>query len=66
MRYEARFTAFDMLDQVHTALVVTATDDAEPRHTEVVLSMTATLQGEGLQDPQEWARDALVAMLETL
>lgn len=66
MRYEARVTAFDMLDQVHVALVVLEAG-TEPQATQqVVLRSMTTVRGEGEPDPSEWARDALVAILETL
>lgn len=66
MRYEARVTAFDMLDQVHVALVVLEAG-TEPQATQqVVLRSMTTVRGEGESDPTAWARDALVAILETL
>jgi len=66
MRYEARVTAFDMLDQVHVALVVLEAG-AEPQASQaVVLRSMTTVRGEGESDPSLWARDALIAILETL
>ena len=66
MRYEARVTAFDMLDQVHVALVVLEAGDAPQVSQQVVLRSLTTVRGEGESDPSQWARDALVAILETL
>jgi hypothetical protein len=66
MRYEARMTAFDMLDQVHVALVVFATDDYPGAPTVRVVQSSTTVQGTGESDPYQWARDALVACLEDL
>lgn len=66
MRYEARVTAFDMLDQINVALVVLEASDMPQVSTQVVLRSVTTVQGEGEQDPSSWARDALVAILETL
>ena len=66
MRYESRMTAFDMLDQVHIALVVFATDDAPGSSTVRVVQHSTTVQGTGESDPFQWARDALVACLEDL
>jgi len=66
MRYEARLTAFDMLDQVHIALVILEAGDAPQCSQQVVLRSMTTVRGTGESDPSEWARDALVAALETL
>lgn len=66
MRYEARVTAFDMLDQVHVALVVLEASSLPQVSTKVVLRSMTTVRGEGESDPSAWARDALVAILETL
>lgn len=66
MRYEARVTAFDMLDQVHIALVVLEAADAPQVSQQVVLRSMTTVRGEGESDPSRWARDALIAILETL
>lgn len=59
-------TAFDMLDQVHCAMVVQASTELGPVSSEVAHASTTTVLGTGESDPREWARDALVAMLETL
>lgn len=66
MRYEARVTAFDMLDQIHVALVVLEASDTPQLSTRVVARSMTTVRGEGEADPSAWARDALVAILETL
>jgi len=66
MRYEARVTAFDMLDQVHVTLGVWVTGESALSRPEIALSSTITVQGEGESDPTLWARDALIALLETL
>lgn len=66
MRYEARVTAFDMLDQIHVALVVLESSDVPEVSTRVVARSTTTVRGEGESDPLAWTRDALVAILETL
>lgn len=66
MRYEARVTAYDMLDQVAIALVVLEAGDQPQISTRVVLRSMTTVRGTGGSDPSEWARDALVAILETL
>jgi hypothetical protein len=66
MRYELRLTAFDMLDKIHIVFtMVDSGDGVEVTHT-VVLQRVTTVPGEGESDPSSWARDALVAALETL
>lgn len=66
MRYEARVTAYDVMDKIMVALVVLEADDIPQVSTRVVLRSTTTLQGEGESDPCLWARDALIGILETL
>lgn len=66
MRYEARVTAYDVMDKVCVALVVLEAADVPQVSTQVVLRSVTTVQGEGEPDPSAWARDALVAILETL
>lgn len=66
MRYEARVTAYDVMDRVCIALVVLEASDIPQVSTQVVLRRVTTVQGEGESDPLAWARDALVAMLEDL
>ena len=66
MRYEARVTAFDVMDQIHVALVVLEAGDAPQFSSSVVFRSVTTVRGEGESDPSLWARDALIAVLETL
>ena len=66
MRYELRVTAYDMLDKVAVAIVVLEQGTMPQISTTVVLRSMTTVQGTGESDPSEWARDALVAALETL
>ena len=66
MRYEARVTAYDMLDQVCVAVVVWETDPDPLTKPEVVLRIATAVPGEGETDPRTWARDALLAAVETL
>jgi len=66
MRYEARITAYDMLDQICVAIVLVALYDDPLSTPEVVLKRVSSLQGSGESEPTEWIRDALVAALETL
>lgn len=66
MRYELRLTAFDMLDQVHVVLTLVDSGSDYPVTYTTVLSRATTVRGEGESDPSRWARDALIAALETL
>jgi hypothetical protein len=66
MRYEARVTAYDVMDKVCVALVVLVAEDMPQVSSQVVLRRVTTVPGEGESDPSEWARDALVAILESL
>lgn len=66
MRYEARVSAYDMLDQVHVTLAVRGTAGSLGAPQELVLARSTTVQGTGELEATKWARDALVAILETL
>lgn len=66
MRYEARITAYDMLDQVCVAAVLFSTPELETATPVPVLKTVVTLAGEGITDPHLWLRDALCALAETL
>ena len=66
MRYEARVTAYDVMDQITVAVVVLMAGDHPQASAEVVLRSVTTVQGEGESDPSEWARSALIAALESL
>lgn len=66
MRYEARVTAFDVLDRVHVALVILEAEEIPQTSQRTVVTRVTTVPGEGESDPIRWARDALLAMVETL
>lgn len=66
MRYEVRMTAFDMLDQVHVALVILQTHRDGSPVSSVLDARTTTVRGTGESDPLQWTRDALVAALECI
>jgi hypothetical protein len=66
MRYEARLSAYDVMDQVHVGCNVRATEGELWAPAVEVLLVTTTIRGEGISDPREWLRDALIALLETL
>lgn len=66
MRYELRVTAFDVMDKVHVASVILEAEGLPQVSTRAVLTRVTVVQGTGESDPSEWARDALVAALESL
>ena len=66
MRYEARVTAYDMLESICVAIVIFETSDDPLAKPQVVLRTATTVPGEGESDPSRWARDALLAAVETL
>lgn len=63
MRYRLHLSTFDVMDRVE----VTARmyDDASEDR-ELVLERSITFKGTGEDDPEDWARDALVALLEVI
>lgn len=66
MRYEARITAYDMLDKVTVAATLWNTSSNDDRQLEPLLRTVVTVAGEGETDPGTWLRDALLALAETL
>lgn len=66
MRYEAHVTAFDVMDQVHIAVVVKCQQSVAEGHPVEILAFCTDVQGEGIDHPRPWLRDALVAALEML
>lgn len=66
MRYEARITAYDMLDQITVAATLWETSKRDDRTPEPLLRTVITVAGEGETDPRIWLRDALCALAETL
>jgi len=66
MRYEARVTAFDVLDKVHVAVVIYRKGDSPGEPTLLVGTRVSAAPGTGESDPWLWARDALVQALENL
>lgn len=66
MRYEARVTAYDVMDRVMVATVVLQAEELPQVSQQVVWRSTTTVPGTGESDPREWARDALIAALESL
>lgn len=66
MRYEARITAFDVLDRVHVAVAVYRTGQGTEEPTVLVAQTVTAEPGTGESDPLQWTRDALVQALESL
>jgi hypothetical protein len=66
MRYEARVTAYDVMDQVAIILVVRESTGFPAHGDEVVYHKVTTVAGTGESDAREWLKDALIAALETL
>lgn len=66
MRYEARVTAFDVLDKVHVSVAIYR-DDPDTLGTSLLVGTTVSVApGTGESEPYQWARDALVQALESL
>lgn len=66
MRYEARLTAYDCLDQIMVAYTLQERPDNPEAPSVTVLRGSQLVPGEGQQEPARWLSDALVAALETL
>lgn len=66
MWYMATVNAFDALDRVHVSAVVRATNGALGDPIAEVYSDVAVIPGVGEDNPQEWLKDALIALLEVL
>lgn len=66
MRYELRLTAYDVMDTVHVQVAIYSTDEHTMGPSELAGTSTTTVLGTGESDQWQWARDALVAALESL
>jgi hypothetical protein len=66
MRYEARITAYDVMDSVQIVVVVWETDEDPTTPNTPVVRSVQTVPGTGESDPYQWTRDVLVAALEDL
>jgi len=64
MRYEARVTAYDMLDQVTVTARVWDFTESQVGDERDYTWITTTVEGVGESDARQWLRDALVALLE--
>lgn len=66
MRYETRITAYDMLDMICISCEMWESRSDSPGRSVAFSTIGLHLQGEGTSDPQQWLRDVLVGLLETL
>ena len=66
MLFTATITAYDMLGDVGVSANVYAYEGTPSPHGRNVYHTTTTVQGVGEDRPQEWLRDALIAMLEAI
>jgi len=66
MRYEARLTAYDMLDQINVAVVLYVTDDDDPTTTRKVLSFGRQQPSRGQSEPTAWVIELLQETLREL
>jgi hypothetical protein len=66
MWYMSTVHAYDALDRVHVTATVRATVGSLGDPIAEVYSVATTVPGVGEDDPNEWLRDALVALLEVI
>ncbi len=66
MRYEAKVSCFDVLDEVFVGVSLKDSQTVAEGHPVELVSVQVFLQGEGISDPREWLRDALCALIEAL
>jgi len=66
MRYEARISAYDVMDHVQVTVFVWETNEDPDTPNKPVVKTVTTVPGTGESDPYRWTIDALVAALETL
>lgn len=66
MRFVTTLHAFDLMDTVHASAVVRRYEETETTGSDIVFSCTTTVPGIGENDPTEWLRDVLVAVLEDI
>lgn len=66
MRYEARVSAYDVLDQVWVGGSLSSQEEALSTQPSIILHISTQIDGTGESDPREWLRDALIGLLEAL
>jgi hypothetical protein len=66
MRYEAHISAYDVMDMVTIGCTLRCQQSVAEGSPVVVLAIGTDLRGEGITDPREWLKDALIGLLEAL
>jgi len=66
MRYEARISVYDVMDQVHVHAYVMETTEPQAGRRKPVAAASTTVSGVGESDPYRWLQEALVALAELL
>jgi hypothetical protein len=66
MWYSASVYAYDVMDQVCITLVLRSAGGLGAVEEPVELRATTTVSGVGETSPQEWVKDALIALIEAL
>jgi hypothetical protein len=59
-------TCWDGFGRVYSTIRVRAYDGMDPTAGETTLDRSTSVEGTGEDDDEQWARDALVALLEAL
>lgn len=65
MRYEMRVTAYDVVDQVQVVVMLEKRQKPGIDPIREVLACTV-FAGQGMDDPFQWCKDALIAAIEAL
>lgn len=66
MKFIASIHAYDCLDRVEATCTVREYQDYEQGPLDPPFRFHVSLMSEGIDNPQEWLRDALVGLLEVL
>lgn len=66
MRYEVKIHAYDLMDTVCVTTRMWESCQTDTVSAEVILATVGIVVGVGESNPEEWLKDVLVAILETL
>ncbi len=66
MRYITSIHAYDCLDSVVYACKIREYKDYDDDPSEEVVTQAGSIKGEGIDNPREWLKDVLIALLESL
>ena len=66
MRYEARMSAYDVMDQIWVTVSLHSQQDVAAGIGTALVHVSTQVAGTGESAPLEWLRDALVSALEAL